>query len=293
VDGKNRFRYLLEYAGAAALFLGLKSLPAPAGKAAGRSLGRFAGRLLRSRTRRAEENLLRAFPDASADQVRRWARECWENLGQAAWEFTRIPRLTSEEYFRWVKVEGVEHLNRSREKGKGVVLFTAHYTNWELTTQFVVFSGHPLAVIARRMKNPYVNEFISRVRSHLNVRVFMHKEAVRESIRWLKQGNVLGLLLDQRITDGGLQVPFFGRPAHTTGMPALLGLRLGSPVHPVHCWREGDCIRLRVDPAMDFSGLQANEEGIRRATEMMTLEIEKWARERPPMWLWIHNRWKP
>lgn len=293
MDSKNRIFYFLEYFFAISLYRLLSVLPPSVGLRLGRFLGKGVGRALARRTQIASTNMRNAFPEASSDQIRRWVGQCWENLGQALWEFSRIPRFSAKEYFDLVKVEGMEHLRRSFGQKKGVILFTAHYTNWELTTQFIAFSGMPLAVIARRMKNPFVNDFISGVRSRMNIAVFMHKEAVRESIRWLKQGKVLGLLIDQRITDGGVSVPFFGRPAHTTAMPALLALRLGAPVHPVHCWREGGHIRLRVAPAMDVSGLKPLEDDIVRLTARMTSEVEAWVRDRPPMWLWIHDRWKP
>lgn len=207
-------------------------------------------------------------------------------------EFAKGPGLSREDFHKRVDVEGMEHLLESHKKGKGVLAFTAHYGNWELNTLAIAFTGVPLAAVARRMKNPYVNDFITRTRSRSNVQVFMHKNAVRDSIRWLKKGNVLGLLIDQRITDGGVTVPFLGRPAYTTTMLALLALRLGSPVHAVHCTREGERVRVRVDPAMDLSKYQPAEADIIRATAEMTAVMESWVRERPPLWLWIHDRWK-
>jgi KDO2-lipid IV(A) lauroyltransferase len=235
----------------------------------------------------------RAFPGVSEERVEVWVRECWENLGQTLWEFTRLPALSKEDYHDLVRVEGVELLQRSHAVGRGVILFTAHYANWELATPFIPLAGVPLGAIARRMKNPYVNGFVTRTREAKDMRVFLHKNAVRESLRWLKQGNGLGILFDQRITDGGVSVPFFGRPAHTTTLPALLALRLGSPVHPIHCRREGDKLRIQVEPAMDLSRYQTNERDIVRATEDMTAVVERWVRECPPLWLWIHDRWKP
>jgi KDO2-lipid IV(A) lauroyltransferase len=292
MGAKDKFRYFLEYLLVRAIDATFRLLPERLGRAAGRALGRAIGLAARSRTRLAVANMRAAFPGTPDPTLRRWARRCWANLGEAAWEFSGLDGISPEDYFRHVDVEGVELLRASHAKGKGVILFTAHYTNWELTSQFVTLSGFPLAVIGRRIKNPFVNDFVSRRRSNCNITVFLHKQAVRESIRWLKNGGVVGMLIDQRITDGGMRVPFLGRPAHTTGMPALLALRLGCPVHPVNCWREEGRIRLKVWPAMDFAGLAASEAGIAEATARLNRVVEGWVRERPPMWLWIHDRWK-
>ena len=292
MDERPRFGHRVEYFFARGLLAFLSRLPAFAGKRLGRSLGRAVGRVLSGRSRLAAANMRAAFPDSSEDQIQRWVKECWENLGQAAWEFSRVPRMTKDDYFKMVQLEGIEHLQKSFALGKGVVLFTSHTANWELTTQFLPFLGYPLAVIARRMKNPLVNDLITNLRAAKGIRVFMHKQAVRESLRWLKEGKTLGLLIDQRITDGGVRVPFFGRPAHTTTMPALLALRVGAQVHAVQCRREGDRLRLIVEPAMDLSDCPPGEEGLAKATARMTAVVERWTREQPPLWLWIHDRWK-
>ncbi len=289
---RNRLGHFLEYLLVLALHRLLAALPARWGRGLGRGLGRAVGALARGREVLARQNLSQAFPSADAAQVRDWIRECWANLGQAVWEFARVSRGSVETYRDMVDVEGLDLLKGSHAQGKGVILFTAHHANWELTTQFIVQAGMPLAVIARRMKNPYVNDFVTKLRSAAGLRVFMHREAVRESMRWLRRGGVLGLLIDQRITDGGVRVPFFGRPAHTTTMPALLALRMGAPVHPVHARREGGRLKVRVEPAMDLSALRPQEADIVEATARMTAVVEGWVRAEPPLWLWIHDRWK-
>lgn len=289
---KNRFAYLLEYAFARAFVGAMRSLPEAAGRPVGRALARALGKLISSRSRLAAGNLRLAFPDADDHQIRRWVAECWNNLGEFIWEFSQIPGMTPEDYFKSVDVEGMEHIRRSQAAGKGIILITAHYTNWEKLTQLFSFSGIHLAVIARRMKNPYVNGYITDIRAKNDTQVFLHKNAVRESIRWLKKGNTVGMLIDQRITDGGARVPFFNRPAYTTTLPALLALRIGSPIHTVYCWREGKRLKIRISPPMDVAGLAANEEGILKVTAHLNLEVESWVRERPPLWLWIHDRWK-
>ncbi len=214
----------------------------------------------------------------------------WNNLGEALWEFSRLPWLTPASYFQSVDVEGLELLRESFAKGKGVVFFAAHLVNWEWTTLFVSFSGLPIAAVARRMKNPYVNDFLTRLRSSHGVTLFLHKNAVREGLRWVKEGKTLGILIDQRITAGGVQVPFFGRPAHTTIMPALLAARTGAAVHGVSARRAGGKIKIRVEPAMDMARFGGDAAA---ATAAMTAEVERWVRADPSSWLWIHNRWKP
>ncbi len=258
----------------------------------GRFLGRMAGRVLKKRTQLAQKNMRLAFPSASDEQVQVWSQQCWESLGMALSEFAKAYGMSEKDYFDWVDVQGTEHLQKAYAKKKGVILFTAHYTNWELILPYMPLTGMPLAVVARRMKNPFVNDLVTRMRSRLNVQVLMHKNAVRESMKWLKKGNVLGLLIDQRITDGGVSVPFLGKAAHTTIMPALLALRMNVPVVPVFSLRVGKQIRVRFCEEMDFSKYEANEADMVKATRDMTQKMEEWIQENPAYWLWIHDRWK-
>jgi Kdo2-lipid IVA lauroyltransferase/acyltransferase len=290
--GKNRVRYLLEYALVRALDGAFRALPDAAGRALGRGAGRLLAGALPSRTRRAEANLAQAFPDAPPEQVRRWARECWANIGEAAWEFGALARLDDAEFCRRVALEGAEGAHESLKAGRGVILVGAHFTNWECQSRRVTLAGLPTAAIGRLIKNPYVNDFVMRRRDEAGVRAMLHRDAVKESLRWLKQGKVLGVLIDQRITDGGTRVPFFGRDAFTTILPAFLALRLGAALHPIHTWRERNGLRTRIDPAVDVSGLKPVEADVLELTRRLTAVVEGWARERPPMWLWIHDRWK-
>lgn len=288
----DRIRFFLEYAGLRGLHALLGRLPRVPGMAIGRLIGRGVGFLARSRTRLAEKNLARAFPKERPDTLRGWARDVWSELGAAVWEFARLGRLTPEEFNKEVRVIGVEHLRKAHALGKGVILFTGHLGNWEYTSWATALTGLPTTVIARRMKNPFVNDWITALRLRSGCEVMMHKNAVRESVRRLASGGLIGLLFDQRITAGGLQVPFFGQPAHTTGMAALLALRLGCPLLPVRSWREKGRLTVEMEPPLTIEPGPSTPDRVEAVTRQMTDVLERWVRDRPSQWLWIHDRWK-
>lgn len=293
MDDGRRFRYRLESLGVLGLVRALGVMPPVLGRRIGAALGTALGVVAGKRRQRAEENMRLAFPEVGDSHRAAWARDFWPQLGCAAWEFARLARLSPEEYLASVDVRGLDGVIASASAGKGVLLFTAHIGNWEYTTPFLSLAGLRLAVIARRIKNPFVDDLVTRVRARFNTRVILHREAVRESLRWLRSGGVLGLLFDQRITEGGLSVPFFGRPARTTGLPALLALRVGCPVHPVHSYRENGRLIIECAPALDIAPGPPTEDNLRSVMGQMTKVVEGWIRRHPSQWLWIHNRWKP
>lgn len=287
-----RLKYIVEYALLRLFTLPLALLPRRAALNLGGFIGFLLYKALYSRLKLAADNLRKSFPSMSETQVRLTIRKCWENLGGLAAEFVRLPAMTDHEIETLAEAHGLEQIRKSYAEGKGVIILTGHYGLWELGAKFWPWSGFNIAVVARRIKNPFVNEYINRVRSSHGARVILSRDAVRESIRWLKAGNAVAVLIDHRVAEGSLNVPFLGRPAATTALPALLALKYNVPVHPARCWRENGKVFIRVEPAMDFSDLGKAESDIAEATLRMTRVVETWIRERPEAWMWIHNRWK-
>lgn len=289
----DRIRFFLEYVGARFLFASFGRLPASLGRPLGRLLARGIGRIRGRHSRVGYENLARAFPTETPAALQARVGEVWAHLGEWFWEFARLARSSPTEILKSVDLRGLDRLKASQAGGKGVLLFTAHCGNWEFIPACLGLAGLPPAMIARRAKNPWVNDLLTAIRERFGARVFLHKNAARESLRWLKGGGVLGLLFDQRITNGDVPVPFFGRPARTTGLPAFLALRLACPVHPIRTWRENGRVFIEVEPALAIPPGGATTENVALLTAQMTAVIEGWIRDRPSQWLWIHNRWKP
>ncbi|MBK8575609.1 MAG: lysophospholipid acyltransferase family protein [Elusimicrobia bacterium] len=289
----DRIRFFIEYVGLRILATTLGRIPPFPGMAMGRGMGRVVGFLARGRTRLAEQNMAAAFPNEKTDTLRAWVRGVWSELGVSVWEFARLGRMSRATFEKEVPVVGIENLRAAHAQGKGVILFTGHLGNWEYASWATALAGFPVAAIARRMKNPFVNDWITALRRRSGNEVLMHKNAVRESVRRLSAGQVVGLLFDQRITAGGLQVPFFGRPAHTTGMAALLALRLGSPLVPVHSWRENGRLTVEIGPSLSVDPGPSTPDRIEAVTRQMTEILEGWIRQHPTQWLWIHDRWRP
>lgn len=292
MDALATIRYRIEAGAARGLIGALGMLPGPLGASLGRGVAQLWRALMPRRNDLAYSNLKAAFPEASEAQLQSWLNGCWDNLGTVLWEVARLAKMTPLDYREAIQVHGMDRLRASHLLGRGVLLFTAHFTNWEYATPFISLENYPLAVIARRIKNPFVDAWVTAIRARFGVTVISHREAVKESLKWLRKGHVLGMLFDQRITAGGVSVNFFGRPAPTTILPALLALKVQCPVHPVSLWRRKGQIHAVVEPAMDLSGLPSGEAGVLAATQRMSEVVEGWVRHRPDLWLWIHNRWK-
>jgi KDO2-lipid IV(A) lauroyltransferase len=113
----------------------------------------------------------------------------------------------------------------------------------------------------------------------------------RRLLSLLRKNEGAFLLVDQRASEGIL-VPFFGRDAFTTPAPAALALKLGAPVIPVSNERlSGSRFRVTAHPPIPPPNTGDPDRDLVEFTTAITQFIEKYVRERPHEWLWIHKRW--
>ena len=239
-------------------------------------------------------NLRRAFPEKSADEIITIARGVYRTLGIVAADFFDIPSLTKENVGDLVEVEGLEYLKKALEKDKGVLIFGAHFGNWELGAAAMPIMLKPLAVIYRPLDNSILDNLVLQVRSSTGNTPVRKDRAMLQMLRSLKRNDILGILIDQNVAwYEGVFVDFFGRPACTTNGLALLALRTKAPVIPAYVVRlESGKYRLVIKEEMQVIRTGGDDEDILINTQNFTRVIEDTVRKYPDQWLWIHQRWK-
>ncbi len=283
----------LEFAAFRALEAVVGSLSWPRRVAFGRLVGRLWYRVDRGHRRVATENLGRAFPDWPASRVEAVARANFEHLGATAAEFLGLGAEAPEGVLARCRFEGLERLDEARALGRGVLVLSGHQGNWELAGAAISARGYPLWGVGKRMKNPLADRKITALRQRFGATVIPHRDAVRPVLRVLRDGGLVGFLLDQR-APGREAVPsrFFGQPVATNQGLALLALKTGSPVVPVFGERvaEGHVVRIGAPLAAPAEG--PREERVQRFTQAFDAAVEEEARRRPEQWFWVHRRWR-
>ncbi len=111
-------------------------------------------------------NLRRAFPEKSADEIIATAKGVYRTLGIVAADFFDIPSLTKDNISDLVDVQGLEHLEKALEKNRGVLMFGAHFGNWELGAAAMPIISKPLAVVIYRpLDSSVLDDLVASVRS--------------------------------------------------------------------------------------------------------------------------------
>jgi len=288
-------RYRLEYALAWLLIRGISILPRPVARAAGIGLGQLVY-LLHGKLRRVGmRNLQLAFPQKSAHERRRILRGEFTSLGRQLAEVCLFPSYTRENVTKIVVYDGFENFERAEARGKGVIYLTAHLGGWELSAFSHSIQGHPLHVVMRSMDNPFLDRFITHLRTMHGNRAVDKDNFVRGLLSAMKAGETVGILMDTNMTPPqGVFVDFFGIPACTASGLARIALRTDAAVVPgFTIWdRELRKYRLRFDPALDLIRTGDEEADIAANTALFTKVIEEYVRRYPDQWLWVHRRWK-
>lgn len=276
--------------------LPLAALPIPCATRAGKILGLLLFHVWGSRRRIAIENLEKSVRTGAvvihrpAEEI---IKENFKNLGRSFVEVVKIYFGMGGGIIDSVEIRGIENYERAHAKGRGVLLMAGHCGNWELMAIAGSAKVKGFSVLARPIKNQYLNRFVARARKKHGNSVIYKEGALRNMLQAFRDGGAVGILMDQSVlADEGYIIDFLGRGAWTTKMPALIARKFGVPVVPVFIHREGKGHRITIYPEVELSASEDKETAVIEDTRRFSSYIEKYIKEHPTEWLWIHRRWK-
>lgn len=292
---RGRLRTWLEYAIAWSALKGASILPRSLALRFGYAVGALGYLLLPNLRRYARINLQLAFPEMGQDERQRIARATFRYLGRMLGEIGQFSRLNPENITSVVVYDGLEHYLEAVGRGRGVIFLTGHIGAWELSVYAHSVYGYPSSFLARRVDNPLIERLAEANRTLYGNRSIDKKNAIREVIRTLKAGGVVGILADlNALPEEGLFCDFFGIPASTTVGVATLALRTGATVLPGYLvWDEASKRHvLHFEAPVETISTGHREEDVLANTARYTKVLEGVIRRYPDQWLWIHRRWR-
>lgn len=254
-------------------------------------------------SRVADINLRLALPELTAPERRKIIKQCWQSLGQTAAELVHIGAIKEIPADApgpgFTTIGWDETLNpaaaTARDSKSPVLFFTGHLGNWEVLPPCAHHHGTPIAFMYRAAGNPLVDAMIMRLReanSACPITMFPKGAAGgRAAYAHLLKGGNLGLLVDQKL-DTGLAVPFFGHEAMTMDALASFALRFRCPVLPARVVRTGPArFNVYLEPPLALPDTGDKQADMLALTTTMNQTLERWIREQPGSWLWLHRRW--
>ncbi len=259
----------------------------------GGQLGALIFRLAPQQRTLACQQLQRSLKLSDERRVRTIAKQCFENLGKTVLEFMQLPRMNSKQIRQSVSFQGIKHVEEALAQGKGAIILTGHFGNWELLAASISATIAPLTPIVRKLRSPRLNALVSRYRSQAGYTTIDRDTGIRQALRCLKRNELLGIVADVDTSVSGVFVDFFGRPAYTPYSPVAIALKTGATVLPTFIIRQPDgSHRAIIEPPLVFQRTDGKEKDLVINTQKYTKIIESYIRQYPAQWIWMHQRWK-
>jgi len=270
-------------------------IPFRAGQFLGKILGLAASTIPLTRRTLALAHIEESLGDGlDRKGAKRLLRRVYMHFGQMFFEVPHILRLRAENLDRYVLLEGEEVLLRAKGGGKGGLILTGHFGNWELMSVAVASRFGNAAVVVRPMDFAPLDRLMVELRSRYGTEIIPKQRSMRRLLAALKEDKFLGILLDQNVDwYEGVFVDFFGRPAATNKGLALAALKTGAPVIPVFSVRQRDGrFRIIFEREVDLIRSGDRQRDVEENTALFTRIIEGYVRKYPEQWFWFHRRWK-
>jgi len=290
---KHRLSHPLEYLLTIVLVRISQILPHETALRLGDTLGRFTFGVVRLRRKVVLENLRNAFPDKKESELKRIAENTYRNLAMSLVEYARLPVTSPEEIAKRITFRGREKFDVALARSKGAVLVTGHFGSWELMGAGLRALGYPMNFLVGEQKNIAVDNLMNDLRRSKGIGIIKMGASMRRVLEALKKNEFVAMLSDQDAGSRGVFVDFMGRKASTPFGPASFALRTGSCLLSGFIMRQGLSHHLVVlEELIVPPSTGKREDDLKLVTQAYTSLLEKYVRERPDHWLWLHRRWK-
>ena len=289
VKSKHSVRTWAEYLLAAALVGTLRVLPLGASEALAHFVMAMLDRVHPKLRRVGRINLAFSLPELDQAGRERTLDGVFQSIARLLVALARFPDLNDGNIASWISYEGLDHYQAAKSKGRGVLVATAHFGNWELSAFSHAIMTEPMKVMIRPLDNPLVDELVES-RRKLSGNVLLEKKtAARAVIKALRNNDAVGILIDQNTTPAeGVFVDFFGKKACAGSAFVKLAHHTAAAVIPGFALWDASKRRyaLHFLPEVPMTGdVESDTQSVHRIFEDLI-------RQNPEQWMWIHRRWK-
>jgi len=292
---RKNIKYTLLVAAIKVLLAVIRILPRRVPMGIGAGLGALVFKLMKEERTKTFNNLTIAYgKEKTAAEIEAMAREVWVNLGKSVVEFAiKMKQDDPETFFKDLEVRGNQHLQEAYQKGRGILGLISHMGCWEGTAMGIPMLGIPAYAIGKKLGNEKLNALLFESRGKKGVPTLARGSSYKTILRVLSENNLIGILIDQDTDVRGVFVDFYGKPAFTPIGAAMLAMDSGAPVLPMFYLKKPDdtyvfIIEPEIPLVMTGNRRQDMEENTRRFHAV----IEKYIKQYPTQWVWMHNRWK-
>ena len=287
-------KYFFEFISIISLFCIFKIIGLRNASNVGSILGKFIGPLFRSK-KIIKQNIKTGLGEMDEQKESEIINDMWSNIGRTFAEYVFLKDFRfNKTNFDHMKINGINYLEEIKKYNKAVIFYSAHFANFELMAMELDKFGIKCSAIYRPLNNFFLNPLMEYLRMKYICpnQIPKGRMGMREIISKVKDGYSIALMVDQRVSEGP-RTPFFGKPAHTTTIPAQLALKYNCKLVPISLERkEGANFEMTIHEPYKIEKTGNDEEDTKNITLKINQMIEKMIIKNPKQWIWSHNRWK-
>lgn len=242
-----------------------------------------------------DKNLNIAFPDYNREQRAKLKKDIYSHFSKIFLEIIYLfAKKNSKKTLPEININGMEKISEILSRNKGLIIFSAHFGNWELIPYLLHTElKKTIYSIARKMDNPLVENIVTEFREFMGSDIIYKDKAIRTILTLLDKNEIVFLLIDHNtIEREGVKVNFFGKEVFAVSSVAQIHLKKDIPVLPVFIKYEKDKIVFDIKDEVKFNKSSDKKKDIQILTQIYTDIIEDNIKENPHQWFWFHNRWK-
>jgi len=258
-------------------------------------LGRLLWRYYARGRKRALDNLRASFPEKSEQWIWQTGRRSFEHIAMLAVDVLFTPRLVKKYNWRdYSQYKSVERAKWLMQEGRGLLMVTGHYGNFEIVGYLMGLFGFDIYSIARPLDNKFINKYLYNVRRQAGQKIIDKKGAIELMGKIASDGATLCFIADQDAGKKGIFVDFFGRKASTYKSIGLLAITNNIPIAVGYSRRIDNRFYFEIGiNLIIFPEEWADKsDPLEWITSEYTKAIEQFIRQEPSQYWWLHRRWK-
>ena len=287
-------KYIFEALIIYSIFLIIKILGINIGRKVSTFLFLKVGSLFRS-NENIKKNISNAYENLTEDEKNNIVNDMWTNYGLTFAEYIFMEKFRKNKFSKsQISIKGMGILQNVIKSGEPAIFISGHFANFELMAMELEKSKIKLAAIYRPLNNFFINPFMVYIRKKYICKNQIKKGigGTKEIIDLIKKKNSIALMVDQRLGESK-RYPFFGKPAHTTTLPAQLALKFNCKIIPIFLKRDkNNFFLMEILNPIDFEKTADFEKDKENITIKINQIIEEMIKRNPGQWIWTHGRWK-
>ena len=240
------------------------------------------------------KNLHIAFPENVIVTNKKLAYKIYLSFAITLVEILYLPYMSKNNIALAVECSNPELIIEKYNEGKGVILLSSHFGNWEFIAISVAIQLQlPFSVIVKPLRNPLVFDWMNKSRTRFGNEVVQLGISIRKTYQTLKEKKIVAMVADQRGPAEGVKVNFFKKNVAVYTGPAVLAIKTGAPLICGIPIRDKNYKYKTTLVEISVDNLPENyDEKVIELSQRYISYLEKVIRENPEQWLWMHNRWK-